>query len=139
LVAAVLLLCACAPQPSGASDETKAVKAVLTGQEAAWNRGDLEGFMSGYWRSPSVRFVSGDRIVTGWNETLARYRKRYATRAAMGALAFSDLRVDLLGPEAALAVGRWHLARAGDAPHGVFSLVFRKISGRWMIVLDHTS
>jgi ketosteroid isomerase-like protein len=108
-------------------------------QEAAWNRGDIAAFMSGYWKSPGVRFLSGDKIVSGWNETLARYRAKYATRAQMGILGFSDLRVDMLAPDAALVVGRWRLDRAGDRPHGVFSLTFRKISGRWVIVLDHTS
>jgi len=67
-------------------------------QEAAWNRGDIAAFMSGYWKSPDVRFLSGDKIVSGWNETHARYRAKYATRAQMGTLGFTDLRVDMLAP-----------------------------------------
>jgi len=119
--------------------EPDAVKAVLMQQQAAWNRGDVDSFMKGYWHSPDVRFVSGDKITSGWSETLARYRMRYPTRAKMGTLAFSDLEVDMLGPDAALAVGRWRLARAGDTPHGVFTLIFRRLAGHWVIVLDHTS
>jgi ketosteroid isomerase-like protein len=131
-------LFACTPPPAG-PDERKSIESVLLRQEAAWNRGDVAGFMQGYWNSANVRFVSGDRIVSGWDRTLARYRAKYATRAQMGTLGFSDLRVDMLAPDAALVVGRWNLKRAGDQPHGVFSLVFRKISGDWKIVLDHTS
>jgi hypothetical protein len=95
--------------------------------------------MTGYWHSPDVRFVSGDKITNGWNETLKRYRMRYPTRAKMGTLVFSDLKVDMLAPDAALAVGRWQLTRAGDTPHGVFTLIFRELAGQWVIVLDHTS
>ena len=124
---------------AASAGEADAVNAVLMQQQAAWNRGDVDSFMTGYWHSSQVRFVSGDKITSGWNETLARYRMRYPTRAKMGALAFSDLRIDMLAPDAALAVGRWQLTRAGDRPHGVFTLIFRKLAGHWVIVLDHTS
>jgi ketosteroid isomerase-like protein len=130
-------LLACSPRAE--PEASKSIESVLLRQEAAWNRGDLAAFMSDYWKSPGVRFLSGDKIVSGWNETLARYRAKYATRAQMGTLGFSDLRIDMLAPDAALVVGRWRLERAGERPHGVFSLIFRKISGRWVIVLDHTS
>jgi ketosteroid isomerase-like protein len=140
LIAPVLFLalCACAPKPDPAT-EAKAVESVLLRQEAAWNKGDIDAFMSGYWNNPGVRFVSGDKIVYGWAATLARYHARYGTRAQMGQLAFSDLHIDMLAPDAALVVGRWRLARAGDLPHGVFTLIFRKLDGQWVIVLDHTS
>jgi ketosteroid isomerase-like protein len=138
-----LILAACVPliacSAPTAPDATKSIESVLLRQEAAWNRGDVGEFMSGYWKSSGVRFLSGDKIVSGWDETLARFRAKYATRAHMGTLLFSNLRVDMLGPDAAFAVGRWRLERAGDQPHGVFSLIFRKIAGRWVIVLDHTS
>jgi len=137
-VVLLLALCACAPR-SDSTSEAKAVENVLLRQEAAWNRGDIDAFMSGYWNNPGVRFVSGDRIVYGWAATLARYHARYATREKMGQLAFSDLHIDMLAPDAALVMGNWRLARAGDLPHGIFTLVFRKIDGQWVIVLDHTS
>jgi ketosteroid isomerase-like protein len=124
---------------ASAAGEADAVKTVLLEQQAAWNRGDVDNFMSGYWHSPDVRFVSGDKITRGWNETLIRYRMRYPTRAKMGTLAFSDLRIDMLAPDAALAVGRWQIKRAGETPEGVFTLIFRKLAGHWVIVLDHTS
>ncbi|HEY5048480.1 MAG TPA: DUF4440 domain-containing protein [Rhizomicrobium sp.] len=119
--------------------DADAVELVLMRQQSAWNRGDIESFMAGYWKSPDVRFVSGDKITRGWKEMLARYKARYPTRAKMGTLGFSDLHVDMLGPDAALAVGRWQLQRAGDAPHGVFTLIFGRIAAQWRIVLDHTS
>jgi ketosteroid isomerase-like protein len=122
-----------------APDDADTIKSVLSTQQAAWNKGDIDTFMRGYWKSPNVRFISGDKITTGWNETLARYHQRYPTRDKMGQLTFSDLDVTNLGPESALVVGRWKLLRAGDTPHGVFSLTFRKIDGNWVIVVDHTS
>ncbi|HWY16232.1 MAG TPA: nuclear transport factor 2 family protein [Rhizomicrobium sp.] len=137
ILALSIPLLACSPQAE--PEAAKSIESVLLRQEAAWNRGDIAAFMSGYWTNPGVRFLSGDKIVPGWNETLAHYRAKYATRAQMGTLGFSDLRVDMLAPDAALVVGRWRVERAGDRPHGVFSLIFRKISGRWVIVLDHTS
>jgi ketosteroid isomerase-like protein len=137
IVLVLLLLAACHPR----SDATNAsaIKSVLLAQQADWNAGDVDKFMTGYWKSPRVRFVSGDKITTGWDETLARYHARYPTREKMGRLEFSDLDVDLLGPDSALVVGRWKLLRAGDTPHGVFTLTFRRIDGAWVIVVDHTS
>ena len=137
LAASLLMLVACSRHDDAA--DANAIKSVLLMQQAAWNAGDVDKFMAGYWKSPRVRFVSGDKITTGWEETLGRYHQRYPTRAKMGTLEFSDLDVDMLGPDSALVVGRWKLLRAGDMPHGVFSLTFRRIDGAWVIVVDHTS
>jgi ketosteroid isomerase-like protein len=116
-----------------------AIRAVLDAQVAAWNRGDIEGFMEGYWRSPETVFVSGDTITHGWQTVLDRYRKGYSTREKMGTLAFSDLDIKLISKDAALATGRWQLQRAQDTPHGRFTLIFRKTKEGWRIVHDHTS
>ncbi len=137
LVAGLSALAACHRQNDAA--DALAVKSVLLTQQSEWNAGDIDKFMTGYWRSPRVRFVSGDKITTGWVETLARYHARYPTRDTMGKLEFSDLDIDMLGPDSALVVGRWKLLRTGDTPHGVFTLTFRKIEGAWVIVVDHTS
>jgi hypothetical protein len=137
LAAGLFLLAGCNRHDSAA--DANAIKSVLLVQQADWNAGDIDKFMTGYWKSPRVRFVSGDKITTGWVETLARYHARYPTRDKMGKLEFSDLDVDMLGPGSALVVGRWKLLRAGDTPHGVFTLTFRKIDGAWVIVVDHTS
>src|SRR5689334_82918 len=92
------------------ADAERAVRLVLADQVAAWNRGDLEGYMAGYWRSPQLTFYAGGSVTTGWDETLARYRRRYQGEGkAMGTLNFANLQVEVLGPSAALARGRWVL------------------------------
>ena len=118
---------------------SSAVRAVLTAQSQAWNRGDLEGYMDGYARSPDTVFVSGDSVARGWQTVLDRYRKKYDSRDKMGTLTFSDLEITPLGNDAALALGRWHLQRATDEPHGRFSLILRRTKHGWKIVHDHSS
>jgi ketosteroid isomerase-like protein len=98
-----------------------AVRAVLDAQVAAWNRGEIEGYMAGYWRSENTVFVSGNKITHGWQTVLAHYQKSYDSRDKMGTLTFSDLEITPLGAGSAIALGRWHLQRAKDEPHGTFS------------------
>jgi len=140
--ALLLALFAAAPlAPVAEADDAAAVQALLAAQVAAWNRGDLEGFMAGYWRSPELVFCSGANVTKGWDATLERYRKRYqAEGREMGVLRFEALEVQLLGKAAAFARGEYHLKlRDGQEPHGRFTLVLRRTSGDWRIVHDHTS
>jgi ketosteroid isomerase-like protein len=116
-----------------------AIRAVLDAQRDAWNRGDIEGFMDGYERSEQTVFVSGDNVTHGWQTVLDRYKKNYNTREKMGTLTFSDLEITLPGKESAVVLGRWHLKRASDEPHGRFTLIFRKTKQGWKIIHDHTS
>ncbi len=116
-----------------------AIRAVLDAQVSAWNRGDIEGFMDGYWRSPETVFASGDTVTRGWQTVLERYKKSYDTREKMGTLTFSDLEIQLISKDAAVALGRWQLARGSDTPHGRFTLIFRRTAPGWRIVHDHTS
>jgi ketosteroid isomerase-like protein len=116
-----------------------AIRTVLDAQRDAWNRGDLEGYMDGYDRSPNTEFVGGDAITRGWQTVLDRYQKNYSSREKMGQLTFSDLEITMLCKDAALVLGRWHLKRASDDPHGTFSLLFRKTKAGWRIVHDHSS
>jgi len=116
-----------------------AVRAVLDAQAAAWNRGDIEAYMDGYARSADTVFVSGDRVTRGWQPVFERYKKAYDTRDKMGVLTFSDVDVTVLSKDAAIVLGRWHLQRSKDEPHGRFTLVFRKTKAGWKIVHDHTS
>ena len=116
-----------------------AVRAVLDAQAAAWNRGDLESYMDGYARSADTVFVSGDRVTRGWQTVLERYQKAYDSRDKMGVLTFSDVEITLLSKDAAIVLGRWHLQRSKDEPHGRFTLLFRKTKAGWKIVHDHTS
>jgi beta-aspartyl-peptidase (threonine type) len=117
----------------------QSIRAVLTSQQAAWNRGDIPAFLEGYWNSPELTFVGSDGIVRGYDGVLARYQKSYPDKKAMGELDFSGLEIRPLGPEAALVLGHWHLERQGDELGGVFSLVFQRFPGGWRIVHDHTS
>lgn len=117
-----------------------AIRAVLSAQEGAWNRGDLEGFMAGYWKSDRLRFYSGGTVTSGWQATLDRYRKRYqAEGKEMGTLTFADLEVEVLAPDAATARGRWKLKLSKEDPEGLFTLILKKFPDGWKIVHDHTS
>jgi ketosteroid isomerase-like protein len=123
-----------------ANPKTEAsIRAVLDAQAAAWNRGDLEGYMDGYDRSPNTEFVGGDSITRGWQQVLDQYKKRYNSREKMGTLTFSDIEITVLSKDAALVLGRWRLKREKDEPHGTFSLLFRKTKAGWRIVHDHSS
>jgi len=116
------------------------IRAVLDAQVEAWNRHDIEGFMKGYWRSPELTFYSGATTVSGWDETLARYRKRYLGAGnEMGNLEFTDLRIEMLGDSAAFVRGRFHLKMTSGESGGLFTLTFRKFQDGWKIVHDHTS
>lgn len=127
-------------EASAKPDKTvKAVRAVIEAQQAAWNKGDIEGFMDGYERAETTTFISGDSLTRGWQTVLERYRKGYATREKMGTLTFSELDVKPLSEFYAVANGRWQLQRASDQPHGRFTLIFRRTSQGWRIVHDHTS
>jgi ketosteroid isomerase-like protein len=128
------------PQTEKKSPKAKAaIRAVLDAQRDAWNRGDIEGYMDGYARSPKTEFVGGDGISRGWQTVLDRYKKNYNTREKMGTLTFSEIEITLLSKDAALVLGRWRLKRANDEPHGTFTLLFRKTKAGWRIVHDHSS
>jgi ketosteroid isomerase-like protein len=132
-----------APAPpknqNAASDGSNEIRAVLTAQQQAWNRGDIPAFLEGYWKSPELTFAGSDGIVRGYDGLLERYRKSYPGKAHMGELEFSQLEIRPLGSDSALVLGHWHLKRTiGDAG-GVFSLVFHRFPVGWRIIHDHTS
>ncbi|HZT57252.1 MAG TPA: nuclear transport factor 2 family protein [Pyrinomonadaceae bacterium] len=116
-----------------------AVRAVIESQAAAWNRGDIEGYMDGYAKEDSTEFVSGDSLTRGWQTVLDRYKAHYDSRAKMGTLTFSELEIKPLSEYYIMATGRWQLARDADTPHGRFTLIFRRTAAGWRIVHDHTS
>jgi uncharacterized protein (TIGR02246 family) len=123
------------------SDATVAIQQLIEQQQAAWNRHDLESFMSGYWNSPDLTFFSGAKITSGWQGTLERYRKAYQSGGhEMGKLEFTDLKIEVLGPEAAFVRGAFHLTMSdGKTPHGIFTLVLKKFPEGWRIVHDHSA
>ena len=120
------------------TDEDR-ILSVLSTQQSAWNAGDIDTFMAGYWQSPELRFASGGSVTKGWQETRDRYHANYSDRALMGELSFSDLEVNMVSSDAAVVHGAWSLARAEDNPSGLFTLVFRDLDGGWKIVSDTTT
>ena len=115
------------------------IQSVLSAQQEAWNRGDIDAFMNGYAQSASTVFISEDEVRRGWETVRDRYRIRYSDRVKMGALSFSDIEVTMLSTDAAVVLGRWRLKRANDEPHGRFTLIFKSLPEGWRIVHDHTS
>jgi uncharacterized protein (TIGR02246 family) len=118
-----------------------AIRKVIEGQQAAWNRQDLQAFMSGYWNSPDLTFFSGAHESKGWQAALDRYKKNYQSAGhEMGKLEFANLRIEVLGPDAAFVRGEFHLTMSdGKTPHGLFTLVFRKFPEGWKIIHDHSA
>lgn len=129
---------AAAPPPPDA-DET-AIRAALTAQADAWNRGDIGAYMAaGYWQSDSLVFVGSSGPTRGYAATLARHRQRYPDAARMGRLTFEILEVRRLSDVYRFVAGKWALQRKDDAPAGAFTLLWAKKNGRWVIVADHSS
>jgi beta-aspartyl-peptidase (threonine type) len=125
-----------------AADERDATRTALEtifhAQQDAWNRGDVDAFMEHYWKSEDLTFSSNGKVTRGWKATLERYHTQYPTRDKMGRPTLSDFEITPLGDSAALVLGQWKLERA-EPVGGNFTLVLRKIDGRWVIVHDHTS
>jgi len=117
-----------------------AIRKMIEQQQAAWNRKDLEAFMSGYWNSPDLTFFSGAREANGWQAALDRYKKAYQGAGhEMGRLEFTNLRIEMLCPDAAFVRGEFRLTMSdGKKPQGLFTLVLRKFPEGWKIVHDHS-
>jgi uncharacterized protein (TIGR02246 family) len=141
LVALLVFITACARSQSRVEDPAAEVRAVWTAQVEAWNRGDLDAFMTGYWNSPDLVFFSNKTETRGWQQTLDRYRATYkAEGRQMGTLDFPQLEFKVLGPEAVLARGQWRLKMPdGKESTGMTSVTFQKRSEGWRIVHDHSS
>jgi beta-aspartyl-peptidase (threonine type) len=115
------------------------IRAVLNTQVEAWNRGDLEAFLKGYWRSPQLSFYSGATKTSGWDSTLERYKNRYKSEGReMGQLTFSELEIEMLSPTSAFVRGHWQLKMSSGDVGGLFTLIFRKFPDGWKIIHDHT-
>lgn len=142
-VSAILTACLLGrgSQAKASTNDKTAIEKVLHEQQDAWNHHDLEAFMQGYWKSDELTFFSGAQENHGWQQALDHYRAAYASPGhEMGKLEFADLRIEMLGPESAFVRGEYHLTTSdGKTPHGVFTLIFRKLAGRWKIVHDHSS
>src|SRR6476620_11539196 len=121
------------------SKDEKDVRQLLTEQDAAWNRGDIEGFMKGYWLSDSLMFIGKSGITYGWQKTMENYKNRYPDTAAMGKLNFEYIEMKQLSENYFFVVGKWHLTRTIGNLNGAFTLLLRKINNNWVIVKDHSS
>jgi L-asparaginase / beta-aspartyl-peptidase len=122
----------------GQPDDQAAIRGTLAAQQGAWNEGNVEAFLQGYWRSDELTFSGSSGVARGFDAVRQRYLKSYPDRQAMGKLDFSGLEIRMLGPEAALVLGKWHLTREKDVG-GVFSVVFQRFPDGWRIIHDHTS
>lgn len=131
--------CRCNSEEAPEGDATAAVRHLLEEQVEAWNRADLDGFMSGYWRSDSLVFASGGSVTRGWDTVMKRYKIAYGTPELMGRLEFNLLQIDLLGAEHAKVLGRWQVQRSDTTLGGLFTLILRRFPEGWRIVHDHTS
>ena len=124
-------------RPSG-GDET-AIRTTLEEQRLAWNTGNIENFMSAYFQSDSLMFIGKSGITYGWQNTLNNYKKGYPDTAAMGKLDFNILEVKRLSAIYFFVVGKWYLTRSIGNVGGHFTLLWRKIKNKWVIVADHSS
>lgn len=132
---AFLLPVVCAAQ----SADEKAVRQILADQTTAWNAGNIDDFMKGYWDNDSLMFVGKNGVTYGYQNTLNNYKKNYGTADLMGTLTFNLIKVERLSPEYFFVVGKWHLKRNAGDVSGHYNLLFRKIKGKWVIIADHSS
>lgn len=118
--------------------ETASIREIMDRQVAAWNKGDLEGFMGGYWKSDDLTFQSGNKRLKGWNTLLEMYQKNYSGENR-GILEFTDIEMSVLSDQLILVLGRWSVTRNQSKNEGLFSLVFRRMGTDWKIIHDHSS
>ncbi len=108
-------------------------------QEAAWNKADIEGFMAYYWKNDSLKFIGSKGITYGWQKTLDNYKKGYPNADAMGLLTFENSTLEQLSPVKIFVIGKWHLKKKDSEVGGYYTLLWKKIDGKWVITVDHTS
>lgn len=123
---------------SAAGQESE-IRALLHKQTEAWNKGDLEGFMEGYWKNDSLMFIGKSGITYGWQKTLDNYKKGYPDKTAMGFLTFTLIEIKPLSKKYYSVVGKWHLKRSIGDVGGHYTLLLKKFKGIWVIVSDHSS
>jgi len=120
------------------SDSSSVVDKLFV-QQACWNNGDIDCFMETYWKSDSLKFIGKDGITYGWQATIDRYKSKYPDQSYMGTLSFNVLALEYLGSNTLMLVGKWDLKRTMGDVGGHFTLIWKRISGEWVIIADHTS
>ncbi len=134
-------LAACCPQPKAGDPEAEkaAIRHVIADMETAWNRGDFRGYMAGF-KKPDVVFVSKGEFQRDWQGTLDHYVRDYGgDPKRRGRLHFSDIRIEILGPDSAQLISRYRLEGGGRPQDGINTRLMRKVDGRWVIALNHVS
>ncbi|HEV3251874.1 MAG TPA: nuclear transport factor 2 family protein [Puia sp.] len=121
------------------SADESAVKKVLADQAAAWNLGNIDEYMKGYWQSDSLMYIGHGGVTYGYAEALENYKKNYNSPAKMGKLFFTLIKTQKLSPQYYYVTGKWFLKRKEGDIGGYYTLLFKKIRGRWVIISDHTS
>lgn len=121
------------------SKQERIILDILDKQTQAWNRGDLDAFMKGYWQNDSLMFIGKSGVTYGWTNTLNNYKKGYPDTAAMGKLTFTLIQVKKLSGKYYHVTGKWFLKRSVGDVGGHYTLLFKKIGGRWVIISDHSS
>ena len=119
--------------------QKKEILKVMTDQQTAWNNGNIDGYMQGYWKNDSLLFICSKGPTYGWQKTLDNYKKSYPNKEKMGILEFSDVQVKILGKKHAYVFGKWKLVRTNDSPNGIYTLIFQKFKNGWKIISDHTN
>lgn len=126
-------------QTRAQDNDEQAIRKILSDQTIAWNNGNLEAFMKGYWNNDSLMFIGKNGVTYGYQNTLMNYKKNYSNADAMGTLSFDLVKVQRLSSDYYYVVGKWHLKRKiGDAG-GHYDLLFKKVNGSWVIIADHSS
>jgi ketosteroid isomerase-like protein len=134
-----IALCTISIFGNAQNKDEQAIRSVLNNQIKYWNSGDLTAFMEGYWKNDSLVFIGSSGPTYGYAKTLANYKKNYPSLDYMGKLSFEIIQVRPLTSDHYFVIGKWHLSRkVGDAS-GVYTLLFKKINGKWNIIADHSS
>ncbi|ADQ19106.1 YybH family protein [Leadbetterella byssophila] len=135
-----VILCAMLLTFPTLAQEREKILEVMSRQEKYWNEGNIPAFMQDYWKSDSLKFIGKNGVTKGWQATMDRYLKTYPDKASMGTLKFDIKEVEFLSDKAAWVLGQFYLTRPekGDLT-GFFTLIFKKINQRWVIVSDHSS
>jgi hypothetical protein len=121
------------------TNDELAVRNVLEGQIRDWNNGAIDSFMNSYWKSDSLLFIGKNGPGYGWQNTLDHYKKSYPDTATMGKLRFELVEVKQLSVLYFFVAGKWFLTRSAGNLNGAFTLLFKKIKNKWVIVVDHSS
>lgn len=132
-------ICSAQTKPASVPGDETAIRQLLDKQTQAWNRGDIETFMETYWKSDSLMFIGKSGVTYGWTNTLNNYKKGYPDTTAMGKLSFDILLIKRLSFQYFQVIGKWHLQRSIGDLSGHYTLLIKKIKGKWVIISDHSS